>query len=146
MSVCRRSQTEGRNSCSIVSGNVSNCSYSLKAHPFTSSRLSSAYQCFYTREHPKYRGNRVASACGYLNCQRSALSQAERSVTVGRHRIAIACAADGDGDDGCVCARVRARACACVCARACMRACVCACVMCLQYTIKYLTQADNNNN
>ena len=33
-----------------------------------------------------------------------------------------------------------------VCARACMRACVCACVMCLQYTIKYLMQADNNDN
>ena len=48
---------------------------------------------------------------------------------VGRHRIAIACAADGDS-----------------CVRACMRACVCACVMCLQYTIKYLTQADNNYN
>ena len=39
-----------------------------------------------------------------------------------------------------VCAPVR------VCARACMRACVCTCVMCLQYTIKYLMQADNNDN
>ena len=41
-SVCRRSQTAGRNSCSIVSGDVSNCSYSLKVHPVTSSRLSPA--------------------------------------------------------------------------------------------------------
>ena len=35
-SVCRRSQTAGRNSCSIVSGDVSNCSYSPKTHPVTS--------------------------------------------------------------------------------------------------------------
>ena len=40
--VCRRSQTAGRNSCSIVSGDVSNCSYHLKVHPVTSSCLSSA--------------------------------------------------------------------------------------------------------
>ena len=57
---------------------------------------------------PKYRGNRVASACGYLNSQRLALSQAERTVTVGRHRIAITCAADGNG---CVRVCVRAHAC-----------------------------------
>ena len=37
-SVCRRSQTAGRNSCLIVSGDVSNCSYRLKVHPVTSSR------------------------------------------------------------------------------------------------------------
>ena len=61
-------------------------------------------------------------ACRYLNSQRSALSQADRTVTVGRHRIAIACAADGDGGDGCVyvCALVTALACArervCMCA------------------------------
>ena len=71
---------------------------------------------FIHEKQPKYRGDRVASACGYLNIQRSALSQAERTVAVGRHRIAIACAADGDGGDGCVCARVHARACARVCA------------------------------
>ena len=41
-SVCRRSQTAGRNSCSIVSGDVSNCSYRLTVHPVTSSRLGSA--------------------------------------------------------------------------------------------------------
>ena len=89
-----------------------------------------------------------------VNSQRSALSPAEQNITVGRRRIAITCAADGDGGDGgdgCVCARVCARvraACAPVrvCARACMRACVCACVLCLQYTITYLMQADNNDN
>ena len=41
-SVCRCSQTAGHNSCSIVSGDVSNCSYRLTVHPVTSSCLSSA--------------------------------------------------------------------------------------------------------
>ena len=35
-SVCRCSITAGRNSCSIVSGNVSNCSYRLSVLPLTS--------------------------------------------------------------------------------------------------------------
>ena len=34
-SVCRFSQTAGRNSCSIVSGNVSNCSYRLTIYRVT---------------------------------------------------------------------------------------------------------------
>ena len=50
LSVSRRSQTAGRNSCSIVSGNVSNCSYRLTVYPVTSSRLSSAWQFLYTRK------------------------------------------------------------------------------------------------
>ena len=41
-SVCRCSQTAGCNSCSIVSGNVANCSYRLTVYPVTSSRLNSA--------------------------------------------------------------------------------------------------------
>ena len=41
-SVCRSSQTAGRNSCSIVSGDVANCSYRLSFLPLTSLRLSSA--------------------------------------------------------------------------------------------------------
>ena len=41
-SVCQRSQTAGRNSCSIVSGNVSNCSHRLTVYPVTNSRLNSA--------------------------------------------------------------------------------------------------------
>ena len=40
-SVCRRSQTAGRNSCSIFSGDVSNGPYLLKAYPVTSSHFSS---------------------------------------------------------------------------------------------------------
>ena len=39
-SVCRCSQTAGRNYCSIVSGNVSNGSYRLTVYPVTSSRLN----------------------------------------------------------------------------------------------------------
>ena len=42
LSVSRRSQTAGRNSCSIVSGNASNCSHRLTVYPVTSSRLNSA--------------------------------------------------------------------------------------------------------
>ena len=68
----------------------------------------------------KPRGNRVASACVYLNGQRPALSPAERAVTVGRHRIAIACTTAATA------------VCVCACARVCVRACV----MCLQYTIQ----------
>ena len=41
-SVCLCSQTVGHNSCSIVSGDVSNCSYCLTVHPVMSSLLSSA--------------------------------------------------------------------------------------------------------
>ena len=40
-SVCQCSQTAGRNSCSIISGDVSNCSYRPTVHHVTSSRLSS---------------------------------------------------------------------------------------------------------
>ena len=53
MSVCLCSQTAGRNSCSIVSGDVSNCSYRLTVHPVASSRLSRAYNFFHTRKTSK---------------------------------------------------------------------------------------------
>ena len=49
-SVCGRSQTAGRISCSIASGDVSNWSYPPEVHAVTSSRLSSAYNFFYTRK------------------------------------------------------------------------------------------------
>ena len=39
-SVCRRSQTARRNSCSIVSGDVSNWSHPPKVHPVMSSRFN----------------------------------------------------------------------------------------------------------
>ena len=50
------------------------------------------------------------------------MSQAERTVMVGRHRNAITCAADGDVGDGCVCTCVR------VCVHTRVRAYVYACV------------------
>ena len=56
MSVCQRSRTAGRNSCSIVSANVSNYSYRLTVNPVTSSRLSSAQQFLYTRTSSKTSG------------------------------------------------------------------------------------------
>ena len=52
--VCRCSQptlATGRNSRSIILGDVSNCSYRLSLLPLTSSHLSSAWQFFYRRKH-----------------------------------------------------------------------------------------------
>ena len=48
-SVCQCSQTAGRNSCAIVSGDVSNCPYRLTVHHVTSSRLSSANNFVYAK-------------------------------------------------------------------------------------------------
>ena len=42
LSVCRCSQTAGRNSCSIISRDASNCSHRRTVHHVTNSRLSSA--------------------------------------------------------------------------------------------------------
>ena len=100
----------GRNLCSIVLGDVSNCSYRLTVHPVPSSRLSSP-RFFYTPKHAKPLENQAASASVYFNGQRPALSPAERTVTVGPQRIAITCTAV------CVCARMHV----CMCVHACMR-------------------------
>ena len=72
------------------------------------------------------------------------MSQAERAVTVWRHRIAIACTAVCVD----VCASMRAHACACtrVCVRACVHERMCVCDVFAIYDIKYLTQADNDKN
>ena len=51
-SVCQCSQTAGRNSCSIVPGDVPNYPYRLTVHHVTSSRLSSAYNFFLREKHP----------------------------------------------------------------------------------------------
>ena len=37
---CRCSQTAGRNSCSIVSGDISNCSYRLTVHPDNANKIT----------------------------------------------------------------------------------------------------------
>ena len=65
--VCRCSQNAGRNSCSIVSGNVSNCSYRLTVYPVTSLRLNSAYHFFLCENIQNYSEYRVAHASGQLN-------------------------------------------------------------------------------
>ena len=73
------------------------------------------------RKHPKCRGNRVASACVYLNdpatgheCQRNRRKGGVNSVTLGRHPPI-----EPERRRRWVCARAGVRACA--------RACVCAC-------------------
>ena len=124
VSVCRCSQTAGRNSYSIVSGDVSNCSHRLTVHPVTSSRISSAYTFLYTKT-PKTSGK--------AGRQRQCLFQWPATSIVasgtGRHGWAPTNSDSlygGDGDGGvCVPARVCARACvrahACACVRACVR-------------------------
>ena len=127
LSVCRRSQTAGRNSCSIVSGDVSNCSYHLTVHTVTSSRHSLNIQNLGEIGWPA----RVClndPATGY-ECQRRG------AVTVGRNWIVLTCTDTHTHARARACIRLcmcaLAHAWACVHARACVRACV----MCLQHTI-----------
>ena len=125
LSVCQRSQTAGRNSCSIVSGDVSNWSYCLTVHFVTSSRLSSAKQLFYMRKTSKTSGEIGSPACLFIwmasdwHCLASVEKEAPNhdGVMVGRtenseQRVVVGC--------------VRVRECERVWVRACMRAwCVC---------------------
>ena len=116
LSVCRCSQTAGRNSCSIVSGDVSNCSYRLT---LSRVRVSVRPSNFFIREkHPKPWGKRVASTCVYLNDPATGIV----ASGAGGHDWVPTNSDNLYGDGG-----------VCVCVRACAR--VCACVMCLQYTI-----------
>ena len=108
-SVCRRSRTAGRNSCSIDSGDVSNCSYRLKVDPVMSSHLSSAPKKFYTRKTSKISGKSGGQRmCLYLNdpatgyeCQWNKLSR------LGAQRLALTCTATAV----CVCSRMHVHAC-----------------------------------
>ena len=84
-SVRRCSQTAGRNSCSIVSGNVSNCSYRLKVYPITSSHLNSAWHYFYTRKTSKTIAN-TASPTRVVNLIEPVTPVT--AVMVHRHRLA----------------------------------------------------------
>ena len=57
LSVCWCSQTAGRNSCSIVSGDVSNCSYRLTVvYILSRVRVSGRPRFFYTPKTPKTSG------------------------------------------------------------------------------------------
>ena len=93
LSVCRCSQTAGRNSCSIVSGDVSNCSYRLTVHPLSRVRVSVWPSNFlYAEKHSKRRGNRAASASVYFNGQRPAIvtsGAGHHGWLAQTHRIAI---------------------------------------------------------
>ena len=127
MSVCRCSQTAGRNSCSIFSGDGSNCSYRLSRV-----RISVQPSIFFICEkHSKPRGNRATSASVYFNGKRPAIvtsGAARHSWLAQTHRIAVRrrrCVC------GCVYVCTRSRGCV----RTRVRASVCARVMCLQYTI-----------
>ena len=117
-SVCRCSQTAGRNSCSIVSGNVSNHSYRLTVHPVTSWRLSTdrpfmAGGTGEKRPHLRHGWAHTAHVTA-----RTWMVTAVGGWACERVRV-------------CACVRMCVCACACVCVRAYMRACV----MCLPYTI-----------
>ena len=140
-SVCRSSQTAGRNSCSILSGDVSICSYGLAVHPVTRSRVI----LFIREKHPKPR------ECVYLNETATGhWSAAEPPKREGKaqngwapptHRRATTwtavcvreCVRARTRMCVCVnvCVRARECACACTCAcvrmRMCVRACACAC-------------------
>ena len=122
-SVCRCSQIAGRNSCSIVSGDVSNCSYQLTAYP-----VSHEFACqfsldifLYAKNTKKYREYRVAHATVYLNEAPTGLSTRKGSVKtcvmVGRTDPSNSDNLTGDGG-GRVCARVH------VCVHSCMHACM----------------------
>ena len=161
-SVCRCSQTAGRNHCSMVSADVPNCSYRLtipaSAHGFAC-QFGLAF--FYMRKTLK------TSRKPGLQCQ--CLFQCP-ATSYCHHRSGASRLVDTDPSNSdtatavcvcvvcvcvCVCSRVRSCACAHVCVRtrvracarsfvrSCVRVCVCscvrvyvrACVMCLQYTI-----------
>ena len=51
LSVSRRSQTAGRNSCSIVSGNISNCSHRLTVYILSRVRVSVRPSFFIREKH-----------------------------------------------------------------------------------------------
>ena len=60
-------KTAGRNFCSIISGDVSNCSYRLTVHSVASSRFSSANNLFYTQNPPKLSRILSRQRVVYLN-------------------------------------------------------------------------------
>ena len=122
MYVCRCSQTAGRNSCSIVSGDISNSSYRLTVHPVKSSPISSADTFLFAK---------TPRTSGKPGRQRQCLFQWRVTGIVAsgasRHGWTPANSDNLYGGDGGVCVRgracVRRRMYVCVCA--CVRACTC---------------------
>ena len=101
MSACRRYQTAGRNYCSIVSGDVSNCSYRLKALSLATPVSQFGLDFFPAEQgHLNGDGGQWVCLCTYAR------------------ECACVCVR------ACMRARVRAcvRACVCACVRVCVRA------------------------
>ena len=124
-SVSRRSQTTGRNSCLIVSEDVSNCSYHLTV---SSHEFACQFDLALCEKPSKPRGNLAASASVYFKGQRPAI------VTSGAGRHGWLASNSDTATAVCMCvgcvqalARVRAHGCAC------LRLFVRAGVRCLQY-------------
>ncbi len=86
LSVGGYAQTTGRNSCSIVSGDISNCSYRLPFLPLTRLHLSSAQHILYSRKTPKRA--QTPSHCASVQLNEPAIRQkgAVTAVTVDRQR------------------------------------------------------------
>ena len=105
LSVCRRSQTAGRNYCSIISGDVSNFNRIVWQYILSRVRVSVWPSNFFIREKlQNSRGNRMASACCLFQWPCYGLRMpAERAVTGVRLWIALTCTAV------CVCSRMRVR-------------------------------------
>ena len=120
----------GLNSCSIVSGDASNCSCNLTVHPVTSSRISVWRSIFFIREPPPLQLSLKQSRPLLVNLSESptgyCLASFKRECPIMTQSLLSApTQRTATVVGGVWCARV----CACV------RACIHARVMCLQYTI-----------
>ena len=123
-SVCQCSQTAGRNSCSLISGDVSNCSYRPTVGPTSCHEFASQFDLaifLYAKNSPNYREYGVARTLFISMNRRSAIvspaskrdhpTMTESWLGAPTQRTATPTVVGG-----CVRARV------CVCARACVRA------------------------
>ena len=130
--VCRCAQTAVRNSCSIISVDVSNCSHRLKEHHLTSLVSVRRSNLFIRKKHPKTIANIESPARVFIWMnQRPASACRKGAITASRLGASFPSNSDNLIDDGGVCARACMRTCMHASVRACMRACV----MSLQYTI-----------
>ena len=107
-SVCRCSLTAGRNSCSIVSGDVSNCSYRLTVH-LSRVRFSVRPSNFFMRNTSKTSGKSGRAGVCLFEWPATGIV----ASGAGRHGWAPPNSDilyGGDGSDGGVCARACVRA------------------------------------
>ena len=135
--ICRTSQTAGRNYCFIVSGDVSNCSYSTPCHDFAS-QFGLAIYLTQTKSPALVfiLVNHQPAIDRQQNRRNGAFTPSLLGTTDPSNNKYL----NGDGGACALCVCARARACVRVraWARACVRACVHACVRvyaCVGYTI-----------